>query len=84
MRVGEEGSVVPGFWKSTPYLAVSRSYSMVESVRRTTTRSIQLLGNRSQACQSIIQPPCLTSSSIESNNYLFEEARVSQVRVRYY
>jgi hypothetical protein len=49
-------------------LAFSLSYNCVESTRRTTTRSIQLLGKRSHACQSMMYPPCLTSSSIVSSN----------------
>jgi len=53
------------------HLAVRRSYSVAVSTRSTTTRSIQLLGNRSHACQSIMQPPCLASCSMASSSYSF-------------
>lgn len=41
------------FRGETTYLSVSRSYSVLESTRSTMTRSIQLSGKRSHACQSI-------------------------------
>lgn len=50
-------------------LAFNLSYSFVESVRSTTTRSIQLLGNRSHACQSIMWPPWGSLSSKVSSSW---------------
>lgn len=50
------------------HLAVNLSNKVEESTLKTTTRSIQLRGKRSQACQSIIQPPALTSSSMASSS----------------
>lgn len=51
------------------YLELNRSYRIdVSGHRITTTRSIQDLGKRSQACQSIRYPPWSTSSSIASSS----------------
>lgn len=73
MRLGRDEKKVR--WKRRKfflsYLALRRSYKVVESTRSTTTRSIQLRGNKSQACQSIIHPPSLTSSSMTSSSYTF-------------
>lgn len=50
----------------------------MDGQRNTTTKSIQDLGNRSHACQSIIYPPLVTSSSIASSNYQVEKDVLAQ------
>ncbi len=65
---------------SVTHRPVSRSYSVAESTRSTTTRSIQLRGNRSQACQSMMHPPALTSSSMASRSYVFYNVFTSRRR----
>ena len=70
-----------GRGKKVTYRADNRSYRVVESTRSTTTRSIQLSGNRSHACQSMIQPPTFASSSMASSSYFDMLAQCTGTRV---
>ena len=56
-------------FRSGYFLAFSLSYSFVESVRNTTTRSIQFWGKMSHECQSMMWPPRGSSSSKESSSW---------------